>query len=49
MPIIDLSFDAGDDLIAERLAAIPADGEGEHAFAPSVQVAPWPDRYSQAK
>jgi hypothetical protein len=36
MPIIDLSFDAGDDLIAERLAVIPADREGEHAFAPSV-------------
>lgn len=28
VPIVDLSFDAGDNLIAKKLAAVVADGKG---------------------
>jgi hypothetical protein len=34
MAILDLSFDAGDDLIGEGLTASLTDGEGEHADFP---------------
>ena len=49
MPIVDLPLDAGHDLVGERLAAVLADGQGEHAG--SRFSSDWPgrlDRYSYA-
>ena len=40
MPILDLSLDAGDDLVGERLVAIPTDGEGEHSDFPTRRIGP---------
>jgi len=34
MPIVDLSLDAGDNLVSERLVAILTDGEGENSDVP---------------
>ena len=44
MPIVDLSLDAGDDLVGERLVAILTDGEGEHSDFPASQN--WPGRWT---
>jgi hypothetical protein len=42
MPIVDLSLDAGDNLVAKGLAAILADGEGQHVGFPLN----WPGRWT---
>jgi hypothetical protein len=45
MPIVDLSLDAGDDLVGECLVAILTEGKGEHSdFSP--QLARLVDQYS---
>jgi uncharacterized RmlC-like cupin family protein len=40
MPIVDLSLNAGDDLIGERVVAIPTYGQGEHADFPARRIGP---------
>jgi hypothetical protein len=49
MPFIDLSRDAGDDLVGEALVAILADDEGEHAVSPAPELARSLDQYSYAE
>jgi hypothetical protein len=50
MMVVDLALDAGDDLIGERLSALVADSEREHAgfslTAPAAGLARLPDQYS---
>jgi hypothetical protein len=46
MPILDLSHDAGDDLVAERLVAILTDGEGKHSDSPPLRIGRSMDQYS---
>jgi hypothetical protein len=46
MPIVDLSLDASDDLIGERVVAIPAYGQGEHADFPPAELARSADQYN---
>jgi hypothetical protein len=40
MPIVDLSLNAGDDLIGERAVAIPTYGQGEHADFSARRIGP---------
>jgi hypothetical protein len=49
MSIIDLSLDAGDDLIAEALPSIMTDREREHFALHLAKVARSLDQYSHAK
>jgi hypothetical protein len=44
--IVDLPLDAGDDLIGERLPALLADREGEHADSRLAGLARRSHRYS---
>ena len=46
MPIVDLSLDAGDDLIGERLVAVLTNGEGEQSDSLLAELARSSDRYS---
>ena len=48
MPVVDLPLDAGDDLVDERLVALWADGQGQHAGSRLVELARSPDQYSHA-
>jgi hypothetical protein len=41
MPVVDLSLDARDNLVAKGLAAILADGEGQHPISLPLK---WPGR-----
>jgi hypothetical protein len=48
MSIVDLSPDAGDDLLGEGLVAVLTDGEGEHDGSRVAPLARPLDRYSYA-
>ena len=46
MPIVDLSLDASDNLVSERLVAILTDAEGEHSDIHLAELARSVDQYS---
>jgi hypothetical protein len=49
VPIVDLAFDAGDDLIAQRQGSTQTDVKGQHPVFFHAELARSPGRYSHVE